>query len=66
LNGSLNNSGTLASGLVASAYPVAIGNNTASTRQFTGYIDGVRIYNRALLTEEISAIYTREKSYYGL
>jgi len=40
-----------------------IGNTAAS---FDGSISNFRIYTRVLSVEEISAIYNKEKSHYGL
>jgi hypothetical protein len=39
-------------------FSTTIGNNNLSNNQFTGYLDDIAIYNRALTQEEITALYT--------
>jgi hypothetical protein len=66
INGYLDKTSPVGGGLAVTSYPVVIGNNSLNTRQFDGFIDDVKIYNRVLNVEEISGLYTMRKADYGL
>ncbi len=59
VDGTLNIGGLSAGGLASDTGAFAIGerSNGAADRGFDGYIDEVRVYNRALTAGEISALY---------
>lgn len=59
VDGTLNIGGLSAGGLASDTGAFAIGerSNGAADRGFDGYIDEVRVYNRALTASEISALY---------
>lgn len=59
INGSEDASGDLSTGQTANS--IQIGNNPAFDEPFDGWIDDVRIYNRALSPSEISTLYTETR-----
>ena len=63
LNGSLVKMTTLPAALMQSTNPLVIGsyNSCSADGTFSGYIFGVRIYNRALSASEIQALYNATK-----
>lgn len=63
LNGNLNSTSQNKSGPVESSnMPVYLGARQEEGRRFTGVIDEVRIYNRALNAEEVAVLATRNVS----
>lgn len=61
LDGVVGNSGTVPGLITGNTSPVDIGSLSGSQQQYRGLIDDVRIYNRALLPEEIHGLYTSTK-----
>ncbi len=57
LNGALDNSNVVAYGALNTATSLKIGAEPAYNEYFTGYIDDVRVYNRALTGDEIKNLY---------
>jgi len=56
LNGGIGKSGMKPSLPVVSSNPLFIGNSPAGDRHFEGMIDEVRIYNRALVEDEVEGL----------
>lgn len=62
INGELNNEGnTTSASITNTAYNLYVGNWGSGTRPFNGLIDEVRIYNRALSSDEIKLMYNATK-----
>ncbi|MBS1958893.1 MAG: LamG domain-containing protein [Bdellovibrionales bacterium] len=66
VNGGITAQQAGVSAIIASASPIIIGrSSTAADRYFSGMIDEVAIWNRALSQTEIEALYNRQKGDYG-
>lgn len=63
VNGSLANSAALSTTIGANTFPLAIGNNSQWTdRHWSGSIDEVKIFDRALPDSEVYAMYANESA----